>query len=73
MEKIQHKLAILAAELQIPILPVRITGAYRALPRTSSIVKPSKISVEYLPPIVPGCDTDYETLTQRVKDSIQGL
>ena len=73
MGEFKKTFAILAAELQIPILPVRITGAYRALPRTSSIVKPSKISVEYLSSIVLGCDTDYETLTQRVKDSIQGL
>ena len=43
--------AILAKELNVPIVPVCIKGAYEALPRGSRFMRPKHIEVTYLPQI----------------------
>lgn len=63
--------AILAQELQVPIIPVRISGAFEAMPRTQSYPLPKKITVEYLPAVKPTSDTTAEDLNQKVKDAIE--
>ncbi len=65
--------AILSLELGVPIIPVRISGAYDALPRSSSFVLPKKIRVEYLPPIVPHKDSTYDELTTQTRDAIAAI
>ncbi len=62
--------AILAFELQVPIVPVCISGAFDALPRTSNVLRPRKITVEYLPPIVPRRDSTYDELTAMTRNAI---
>ncbi len=63
--------AILAHELQVPIVPVCIRGAFEALPRNGKLLKPHHIEIEYLPPIMPTADTTYESLTKQVQNVIQ--
>ena len=72
--------AILAKELGVPIVPVCIQGAYEALPRGSSFMRPKHIEVTYLPPINGTADngqqtTDltYEELTRQTQDAIEAL
>ncbi|MBW7847863.1 MAG: AMP-binding protein [Bacteroidales bacterium] len=63
--------AILSRELNVPIVPVSIKGAFEALPRGHYFPRPwKKISVEFLDPIHPGQHT-YESLSQLVKSKIQ--
>lgn len=63
--------AILSSELNVPIVPVSIKGAYEALPKGSFFPKPwKKVTVEFLDPIYPGQQT-YEALSQLVKSKIQ--
>lgn len=62
--------AILSHELQVPILPVRITGGYEAMPRGRHLPSTHKITVEYLPPIVPSAHETYEQTAERVKSAI---
>jgi long-chain acyl-CoA synthetase len=52
--------AILSSELNIPVLPVAITGAYEAMSSGKKKIKSgSKIVVEFLPPVDPaGMTTD---------------
>ncbi|TAJ12321.1 long-chain fatty acid--CoA ligase [Marinilabiliaceae bacterium JC017] len=58
--------AILSRELNVPIVPVSIKGAYDALPKGSKFPKPfKKVSVEFLKPIYPENST-YEKLVDRV-------
>ncbi len=64
--------AILSTELNIPIVPVRITGAYEALPRNGHFVKPHKIILEYLPAIQPDANITYDELAEKVKATIVG-
>lgn len=62
--------AILAKELNVPIIPVRITGAFEALPRHKSFPRPSKVTVEYLPAISPDANKSYDEIAEQVKQSI---
>ena len=65
---------ILAKELNIPIVPVVIKGAFEGLPRGSRIpIFGQKVSIEFLKPIEPA-DLDYETLNIKTRDAImEGL
>ncbi len=62
--------AILAFELNVPIVPVCVRGAFDALPRTVNWPRPRKIIVEYLPPIVPRRDSNYDELTAMTRNAI---
>lgn len=62
--------AILSKELNVPIIPVSIHGAYDAMPKHSKFPRPLKISVSYLPVIEPQADDTYETLSDRVRNAI---
>jgi len=62
--------AILSRELNVPIVPVSIKGAFEALPRGNFFPKPwKKITVEYLDPVYPG-DLSYEALAEQVRNNI---
>ena len=68
--------AILAKELNVPIVPVCIRGAFEALPRGSSFMRPKPIEVKFLEPLTPfkGNDKEpltYEELTRRTQDAIE--
>ena len=63
--------AILSKELNIPIIPVCIRGAYDALPRHRKYLYPRHIEVHYLPPIIPTSDITYQQLADKVKQAIQ--
>jgi len=46
--------AILSKELEVPVVPVAIQGAYKALPRGSKFPRPfTKVQVEFLDPVYP--------------------
>lgn len=63
--------AILSRELNVPVVPVAISGAFKALPKGSLFPKPfSKIRVKYLPPIFPE-DKSYEEIVETVRERIE--
>lgn len=70
LQAFKKTFAILSRELNIPILPVCIRGAYEALPRGSRRVKMTPIEVEYLPLIRPAESDTYETLTDKTREAI---
>lgn len=62
--------AILSKELNVPVLPVAISGAYKALPTGSRFPKAgTKVHVKYLKPIYPE-DYSLEEITNKVKTVI---
>ena len=72
--------AILAKELGVPIVPVCIRGAYEALPRGHSFMRPKHIDVTFLPAIngaggkeQGARDLSYEELTKQTQDAIEAL
>ena len=70
MGQFKKTFAILSKELQVPIVPVRITGAFEALPRHKTLPRPHKITVEYLPAVMPGKNQTYEEIADLVKQKI---
>ena len=65
--------AILAKDLEVPIVPVCIRGAYEALPRGSRFVSPKHIEVTFLPAIRASADQSYEELTKQTQHAIEAL
>lgn len=62
--------AILSKELNVPVVPVAISGAHNALPVGSRFPKPfTKIRVNFLKPVYPE-EFTFESLTDKVKDLI---
>jgi long-chain acyl-CoA synthetase len=63
--------AILSTELNVPIVPVAIDGAHRALPIGSKFPRPwAKVRVKFLTPVYPEGRTP-ESLAEDVQRSIQ--
>jgi long-chain acyl-CoA synthetase len=63
--------AILSKELNVPVVPVCIRGAYDVLPRGSRCIKSKKIEVEYLKPVSPENGDTYDSVSDKVRESIQ--
>ncbi|MBW6491718.1 MAG: AMP-binding protein [Lentimicrobium sp.] len=71
MGEFKKTFAILASELKIPIVPVAISGAFKALPKGSYFPRLwTKISIDFLKPVYPE-SLSYESLTEIVKDRIK--
>lgn len=62
--------AILAKELHVPIVPVRIEGAYDAWPRNRKLPRFRNVSVKYLPAVLPAEEESYEALAARVRSAV---
>jgi long-chain acyl-CoA synthetase len=66
--------AILSSELNIPIVPVAITGAFYGDPKDKMRIKRTKITIEFLPAISPAGLTPDELnnlVKQRIEEKIQ--
>lgn len=63
--------AILSKELNVPVVPVSIKGAFQALPKGSKLPKPRKVQVEFLDPIYPKGDASYDEISHKVFDRIR--
>ncbi|MBP5319195.1 MAG: AMP-binding protein [Paludibacteraceae bacterium] len=61
--------AILACELQVPVLPVSIRGTYEAWPRSQKLPKPGKVTVEFLPVVQP--QAPYDELLAQVREAVE--
>lgn len=64
--------AILSKELNVPVVPVRISGAFEALPRGKRIPNTHPIEIEYFAPVYPSSDKTYEKLCEEVRSVIEG-
>lgn len=62
--------AIMSQELNVPIVPVCIRGAYEAMPKHTKLPRPKHVEVEYLAPIFPSEKSNYDTLTDDTRNSI---
>lgn len=65
--------AILSKELNVPIVPVAINGAYEAMPKGSKTPKKTKVTVEYLKPILPLEEDTYDSLSEQVRNEIAAV
>jgi long-chain acyl-CoA synthetase len=61
--------AILSRELQVPVVPVAISGAYACYPIGRKLPRPGRVSLTFLPAIYPG-QMDYDQITARTRQAI---
>jgi long-chain acyl-CoA synthetase len=79
LQDFKNGAAILAAELNLPIVPVAIDGTYRVWPRGSARIRSAKVKVRFGEPIYAEAppDTDkeasYQEITNRLKERIQRM
>lgn len=69
--KYKKMFAILSKELNVPILPARIDGAFESLPRGKRIPNSHPVSITYLPVVNPTKDITYEQLTEQIRSAVQ--
>ncbi len=63
--------AALALELQVPVVPVVISGAHRALPRGRRLPRfLTRVTVHFLPPIAMADNLTESSLTEATRDAI---
>jgi long-chain acyl-CoA synthetase len=63
--------AILSCELNVPVIPVSIHGAFEAMPRGRVFPTPfRRIKVDFLSPVYPGSHS-YESLSELVRSNIE--
>ena len=62
--------AILAKELNVPVVPVVLDGSFEALPAGTYFPRPAKIVIKYLEPVYPE-DMDYREMAEKVKSAIR--
>jgi 1-acyl-sn-glycerol-3-phosphate acyltransferase len=87
LSEFKNGAAILATELDLPIVPVAIDGIYKVWARKSWIIRPAKVKVRYgkpfyakdilsEPPASVGgktIDSKYELVTAHLKAQIQTM
>ena len=75
VQRFRHGTARLAVELEIPIVPIAIRGAYSAMPRGVGWPRKGRfpVSVRYGDPLVPGPDEDFRTLSGRMFQALSRL
>ncbi len=69
---LKQSFAILARELNVPVVPVAIDGAHRVLPRGCRFIRPfRKVKVTFLPAVVPTTDDTYATIVAKVTAALK--
>ena len=63
IKEFKKGVAILAKEMNVPLIPAAIQGSFEMLPPGSKMIKPTKITVTFGKPLYPG-DRNYDELTQ---------
>ncbi|NLZ63789.1 MAG: 1-acyl-sn-glycerol-3-phosphate acyltransferase [Lentisphaerae bacterium] len=63
----KHTFAILGRELDVPIVPVAVDGAFKALPRGKFFPRFfQKVNISFLEPIYPAQNDSYSSLSDKV-------
>lgn len=70
MGDFKKSFAILAKEMNIPVVPFGIKGAYEAFPPGAKIPKQGKLNIKFFPEIYPK-DLSYDELSYKVKEKIK--
>ncbi len=75
VQRFRSGAARLAVEMQVPVVPIAIRGAYAAMPRGRAWPRPGRlpVSVRYGPPLVPEPGEDHRSLTRRMYRAVAEL
>ncbi|HZO81013.1 MAG TPA: AMP-binding protein [Candidatus Binataceae bacterium] len=64
--------AMMASRLRVPVVPIRLRGVDRVLPRGAKIVRPGRVEIAFGAPIDLRGE-DYEALSARVEAAVRAL
>ncbi|MGV7928552.1 MAG: AMP-binding protein [Spirochaetota bacterium] len=64
--------AILSKELNVPVVPLAISGAFESFPFGRMLPRPGNIRLHFAEPVYPGKE-DYQSIMNRVRSIIDGL
>jgi 1-acyl-sn-glycerol-3-phosphate acyltransferase len=75
MQRFRHGASRLAIELELPVVPIAIRGAYAAMPRGRGWPRRGRfpVSVRYGRPIFPEPGEDFRALSRRIFDGVSQL
>jgi len=66
-------IGMVAAEMQVPIVPIKITGLHKILPKGSSTIKPGRAELRFGNPIYFSGEDDYPFIAKMIEDQIRML
>ena len=75
VQRFRHGTARLAIEMEMPVVPIAIIGAYAAMPKGRSWPRSGRppIRVRYGEPLIPGEDESHQDLSLRMQRAIAEL
>lgn len=71
--EVQGGVGFLASKSGVPVIPVFISGADKAMPREAKFIKPAKINVRFGKQIFVERRMPYKEVSQQIMDSIRHL
>lgn len=69
--KFKKTFAILSKELNVPVIPVVISGAFEAMPKGAKFLKRHHIDITYLPAVHSSENESYDEFAERIRKLIQ--
>ena len=70
LNEFKKTFAILSKELNIPIVPIHISGAYEAFSRKTKIPHRKPVTIEYLPAYIPREEESYDEIARNIQQTI---
>lgn len=70
--RFQPGVAMVASRLRVPVVPIRLRGVDRVLPRGSNMVRPGPVEVRFGAPIELSGE-DYDALSRKVETAVRAL
>lgn len=68
---------ILALKLGVPVVPVKIEGTFKAMPKWKSIPKPNKVTITFGEPVIPTGETKetrgFQTFSDLIRERVRAL
>jgi long-chain acyl-CoA synthetase len=72
IKRFQPGIGMMAARLDLPVVPVRLEGLERVLHRSSRMARPGRVDVTFGPPLTLKGE-DYVVLARQVEDAVRSL
>ena len=69
----RHGIGLMAARLEVPVVPVHLHGLFDVMSVHDRWPRPGSVRVEFGSPVIPGSGEDYARLAERVETCIRGL
>ena len=73
LQRFQPGIGLMAARLEVPVVPVHMCGLFEVMSEGDSWPRPGPVHVEFGPPIQPAQGEDYGGIAKRVEAAVRGM